>query len=61
MFTGNYKDQWNASIEMELKRINPAAEMLSVDYGDPYAYLEGPIKIVIRYRVPGYGMVMGMR
>jgi hypothetical protein len=57
MFTGNYKDLWNAGIEMELKRVNPAAEMISVDYGDPYRYLDGPISIVIKYRVPGYGIV----
>ncbi len=59
MFTGYYKDQWDHSLEMELKRINPAAEMLSVDYGDPYKYLDGPVKIVIGFRVPGYGMVNG--
>lgn len=59
MFTGYYKDQWDHGIEMELKRVHPAAEMLSVDYGDPYEYLSGPIRIVIRYRVPGYGIVNG--
>jgi hypothetical protein len=58
-FTGNYKDQWNAGIEMEMKRVNPQAEVVSVDYGDPYAYQEGPIKIVIRYRVVGYGLLNG--
>jgi len=59
MFTGNYKDQWNSALEMELKRINPAAEMISVDYGDPYKYLEGPIEIVYKFRVPGFGLVNG--
>jgi hypothetical protein len=59
MFTGYFKDQWEHSLEMELKRIDPAAEMLSVDFGDPYKYLEGPIKIVIGFRVPGYGVVNG--
>jgi len=59
MFTSYYKDQWNHNIEMELKRVNPAAEVVSVDFGDPYAYQEGPIKIVINLRIPGYGMVNG--
>ena len=59
MFTGYYKDQWDHGIEMELKRISPAAEMLSVDYGDPYKYMDGPIRIVIKFRVTGYGMVNG--
>jgi hypothetical protein len=59
MFTGNYKDQWNVGIETELKRVNPAAELVSVDFGDPYKYQEGPIKIVVKFRVPGYAMVNG--
>lgn len=59
MFTGYYKDQWDHGIEMELKRISPSAEMLSVGYGDPYKYLDGPIRIVIKYRVPGYGLING--
>lgn len=57
MFTGYYKDQWNNALEMELKRINPAAEMISVDYGDPYKYIEGPVEIVIGLRVAGYGLI----
>jgi transglutaminase-like putative cysteine protease len=59
MFTGYYKDQWEHGLEMELKRVNPAAEMISADYGDPYKYLEGPIKIVLKFRVPGFGLVNG--
>jgi hypothetical protein len=59
MFTGYYRDQWDAGLEMELKRVNPAAELISVDYGDPYRYQEGPIKIVMKFRVPGYGVVKG--
>ena len=57
MFTGYYKDQWYHNLEMELKRVNPAAEMLSADFGDPYDYQKEPIRIVIRYRVTGYAMV----
>jgi hypothetical protein len=59
MFTGNYKDQWQHNVEMELKRVNPAAEMLSADYGDPYDYQSGPIKIVLKYRIPFYAIVNG--
>jgi hypothetical protein len=59
MFTGYYKDQWQHSLEMELKRINPYAEMLSADYGDPYDYQSGPIKIVLKYRIPFYAIVNG--
>lgn len=59
MFTGNYKDQWTHAVEQELIRVHPAAEMLSVDYGDPYKYLEGPINITMKYRIPGYALVSG--
>ena len=59
MFTGYYKDQWHHALEQELIRVHPAAEMLSVDYSDPYKYLEGPINITMKYRIPGYAMVSG--
>lgn len=59
MFTGNFKDQWDHGMEMELKRVHPAAEMISVDYGDPYEYLEEPIRITYKYRIPGYALVSG--
>jgi hypothetical protein len=59
MFTGNYKDQWTHALEQELIRVHPAAELLSVDYGDPYKYLDGPINITMKYRIPGYALVSG--
>ncbi|MBW6460774.1 MAG: DUF3857 and transglutaminase domain-containing protein, partial [Bacteroidales bacterium] len=59
MFTRSFKDQWGHIMEMELKRTHPAAEMLSVDYGDPYDYLPEPIRIVMKYRIPGYAIVQG--
>lgn len=59
MFTGSYKDQWQHNVEMELKHANPSAELLSADYGDPYDYQSGPIKIVLKYRIPFYAIVNG--
>jgi hypothetical protein len=59
MFTGYYKDQWEHGLEMELKRINPAAEIISADYEDPYDYQKEPIRIILKYRVPGYAIVNG--
>jgi len=44
---------------MELKHVNPSAELLSADYGDPYDYQSGPIKIVLKYRIPLYAIVNG--
>lgn len=59
MFTGYYKDQWEHNLEMELKRIHPAAEMLSADYGDPYDYQKEPVRIVLKYRIPFYAIING--
>jgi hypothetical protein len=61
LFTGSYKDLWEYNMEMELKRAHPGAEMLAVDYGDPYQYLEGPLKITMRYRIPDYALVSADR
>jgi hypothetical protein len=59
MFTRSFQDQWDHTVEMELKRTHPAAEMLSVDYGDPYDYQPEPVRIVMKYRIPGYAIVQG--
>jgi hypothetical protein len=59
MFVRSYKDQWDHNVEMQLKYVHPAAEVLSIDYGDPYKYMEAPIKIVIGFRIPGFGLVNG--
>jgi hypothetical protein len=57
MFTGYYKDQWTHNMEMELKRVHPGAELVSVDYGNPYDYLAEPLKITMQYRIPDYAIV----
>ncbi len=59
MFTSNHKDQWDQWIRAELRRVHPAAEMVSVDYGNPYIYQDGPIDISCSYRIPGYAIVDG--
>ncbi len=61
MFTGYYKDQWTHNMEMELKRTHPAAELIEADFGDPYQYLEEPLRITLRYRIPDYALVRGDR
>ncbi len=57
MFTGGYKEMWEKNIESDLKKVHPAAQLLQVEYKDPYDYMAGPIKITIKYRVPGYALV----
>jgi transglutaminase-like putative cysteine protease len=57
MFTRYYKSTWEASLERELKSIAPLAIITSMDYGNPYDYLSGPINIYIDYEIPDYALV----
>lgn len=57
MFTSSYKDNWNNVIEAELKRVNPAAQLIETTYDDPYDYMKGPIRISLKYRIPGYALM----
>jgi hypothetical protein len=59
MFTSWYKSEWNNNLERELKRVDPNAKMISVEYHDPYDYMAGPIHIKIKYEVPGYALSSG--
>jgi hypothetical protein len=54
MFTRAYRSEWRKNVEAELLRMHPAAEVIAMDYGDPMDYLANPIKINLRYRIPGY-------
>jgi hypothetical protein len=57
MFTGGDISAWKASLEREMISVHPRTEILSMSYGDPYAYLSAPLKIKIKYRIPGYAIV----
>jgi hypothetical protein len=58
IFTRNYKTDWEAGVRAELLRINPKAEIVSMDFGtDPIDYISGPILIKMKYRIPDYAFV----
>ena len=57
MFTGNYKTEWEKSVERELLRVSPQAEVLEMDFGKPYEYQKDFIHITIKYRIPNYAIV----
>lgn len=57
MFVRNRKANWYKSLEHELLSIAPQAEIIEYDYGDPYKYLDQPITIRIKYRIPNYAFV----
>ncbi|MFP4622084.1 MAG: DUF3857 domain-containing transglutaminase family protein [Bacteroidales bacterium] len=57
MFTGNYKSNWDRTMEKKLREISPDIEILEMEYSSPYQYLEGNMQITVRYRIPNYAMV----
>lgn len=56
MFTSNYKTEWNKAVESELLAIAPQAQIVKMDYGKPYQYMDGPIRIQIKYNIPNYAL-----
>ncbi|MFP4024844.1 MAG: DUF3857 domain-containing transglutaminase family protein [Thiohalospira sp.] len=57
MFTRNLKTNWENALEMELKSINQNMEILEMKFSDPYGYMEEPINISFKFRIPDYATV----
>ncbi len=55
-FVRNYRSRWDETIKRELMKISPKIEILELNYGNPYEYLDEPIKINIKYKIPGYAI-----
>ncbi|MBR4774079.1 MAG: DUF3857 domain-containing protein [Bacteroidales bacterium] len=51
------QSEWRRNLELELLRIAPNAEILDIQYTDPDRYLEQPVKITYKYRIPNYAVV----
>lgn len=51
------QSEWRRNLELELLKIAPNAEILDIQYTDPDRYLEQPVKITYRYRIPAYATV----
>ncbi|MBP3763349.1 MAG: DUF3857 and transglutaminase domain-containing protein [Bacteroidales bacterium] len=51
------QSEWRANLELELLKIAPTAEILDIQHTDPDRYLEQPVSITYRYRIPGYASV----
>lgn len=55
VFTSGFMNEWENSLEKELLKISSQARLLSVDYGkDPKNYTAAPIKIKMKFIIPGY-------
>ena len=59
MFTSNYISNWNRTLESELLRVHPKAEITEMEYSGPYSYMAEPLHIEIKYKIPDYAIVTG--
>lgn len=58
IFTRGFKTEWKESLEAELLRINPKAEVTEMNYGEnPMNYMANPILIKMKYKIPNYAFV----
>ena len=57
MFTRNQKEYWHMVLENELKSISEDIEITEMNYSDPYAYMEEPMHISVKFRIPDYAIV----
>lgn len=57
MFTSNYKSEWEKSVERELLRVAPQAQIVEMDFGKPYEYQADNIHIKVKYTIPNYAIV----
>ena len=54
VFTGVARSEWEKSLENELLRMHPRAQIIEKYYSNPDLYLQQPITIRIVYRIPHY-------
>ncbi|MBQ9418629.1 MAG: DUF3857 and transglutaminase domain-containing protein [Bacteroidales bacterium] len=51
------QSEWQRNLELELLKIAPNAEIMGVQYTSPDDYLDQPVSITYRYRIPHYAIV----
>lgn len=56
VFSARYSE-WQRNLEMELLKVDPRAEIVSVKYTNPEEYLKQPVKITYKYKIPNYARV----
>lgn len=57
IFTRNRKDQWDKALKTELVKIWQDIQIVEISYNNPYAHMEAPIHIEIKYIIPNYAIV----
>ena len=48
---------WRQNLELELLKIAPNAEIIDIQHTDPDRYLDQPVSITYKYRIPNYAVV----
>ena len=51
------KSEWRSNLELELLKLAPTAEITDIQYTDPDRYLDQPVSITYKYRIPHYATV----
>jgi len=57
IFTRNLKSNWETALELELRSIAPNMEIIEMTFNNPYGYMEEPISISFKFRVPDYAVI----
>lgn len=56
VFGGRYSE-WDHAVEAELLKADPRAVLVSVTHTDEEKYLEQPVKLTYKYKIPNYAVV----
>ena len=51
------QSEWRRNLELELLKVAPQAEIIDIQYTNPDRYLDQPVSITYRYRIPDYAVV----
>lgn len=57
MFARQHHSEWDKNVEKELLRISPRAVIISKTYTTTDQYLDGPVQVSYKFRIPNYATV----
>ncbi|MCL2042265.1 MAG: DUF3857 and transglutaminase domain-containing protein [Bacteroidales bacterium] len=57
LFTRHHHSEWDKNVEKELLQTSPRAVIISKTYTTTDNYLNGPVKITYKFRIPDYAVV----
>ncbi|MDR0363631.1 MAG: DUF3857 and transglutaminase domain-containing protein [Bacteroidales bacterium] len=57
MFARQHHSEWDKNVEKELLQISPRAQIISKTYTTTDNYLDGPVQITYKFKIPNYAIV----